>query len=300
MATAFVNKHITRVLAAGGGSIDASWVATADAFLTNNSLHPYLVAGVDPGFGVDKTGSNMNKAFCLGTTRLPRLGDLTFENPAGSTYSATGMGSNGVPAWVNASGTDRAYFGSARAGTMRYNNIRKRHTQGLTLIGVFKRPSAATTSLLGYFQFGGFYLQNTAGGACKGFIGGTSNAWTAPDTHPTALAENATHILGFTWDQATKTAISYVEGVASSGTVQSSATNDPLLGGINTNTDNPFICHGSQECTVSRTNFSVATTRSYSQAQAIGTFSGLWIFDTALTPTQMAAFNTMQRTRIGT
>src|SRR4249920_3580931 len=93
-ASTLMNAHITRVLNDGGVSpvtVDsAAWLGTVDAWLTSNDCWKYLMFWVNPAFGYKVSSGHMTKIYCLGTTRLPRGGDLTFAG-TGTTYSATGM-----------------------------------------------------------------------------------------------------------------------------------------------------------------------------------------------------------------
>lgn len=305
MATALVNKHITRVLAAGGTVAEPTWLEEVDDHLTSEGLYGNLFDWSNPAFGVVKNGSNeISKIMGLGTTWLPRLGDLTPSAPASTTYDATAIG--GLPAWTNAANTAYSYYGAARDGTIRVEPIRRKHSQGLTVVAVYKKNHSNASSMLGLGQFGGIYLQNTSGspGSCKfavGPIGGT----TFSDTHSTTLANNTVHIIGGTFDREVVTA--YVEGVAGSGSAGSyTATNTgnnqyrPLLGGANL-VNQFYYALVSGSSTAKYTMSSTSTTRTISDTvnEAAMSIADLIIFDSALTPTQMADLNTLLRTRYG-
>jgi hypothetical protein len=307
MATPFVNKHITRVLAAGGTVAEPTWLATVDAWITSQSLYGNLVDWSNPAFGVIKNGSNhISKIMGLGTTWLPRLGDLTPVAPTSTTYSATGL--NSLPCWVNAANTAISYYGAARSSSVRTNNIRRKHFQGLTVAGVYTKSGTAVASLLGYGQFGGFYLQNTSGspGPCKFSMRPVSGAGTEfSDTHGTTLANATTHIIGGTFDREVVTA--YVEGVAGSGSAGSyTATNTgnnqyrPLLGGA-TLTEMPYTSLYSGSSTSHNTLSTASTVPALDgiSNEALFSMSDLIIFDRALTALQMASLNTLLRTRYG-
>jgi len=305
MATPFVNKHITRVLAAGGTVAEPAWASDVDAWLTSQTLHPYLFDWANPAFGVIKNGSNeISKIMGLGSTWLSRVGDLTPSAPTSTLYDATAIGSK--PAWTNTSSSAYSYYGAARDGTIRADPIRRKHRQGFTVVVVYKKNHANLSSMLGLGQFGGIYLQNTAGapGSCKfavGPIGGTLFS----DTHGTTLANSAAHIIGgtFNGDQV----ISYVEGVAGSGSATGYATTNsganqyrPLLGAANlTNQHYYQLVHGSSEAINTNSQTSTARAISGTLNHADMSVSDLIIFDTALTPTQMASLNTLLRTRYG-
>lgn len=305
MATAFVNKHITRVLAAGGTVADPTWLATVDTWIASQGLYGSLGDWSNPAFGIIKNGSNeISKIMGLGTTWLPRLGDLTPSAPTSTTYDATAIG--GLPAWTNAVNTAYSYYGAARGGTIRVEPIRRKHDQGLTVVSVYKKNHSNVSSMLGLGQFGGIYLQNTSGspGSCKfavGPIGGTVFS----DTHGTTLANNAVHIVGgtFNGDQV----ISYVEGVAGSGSSTGYVTTNsgdnqyrPLLGGANL-VNQFYYALVSGSSTSSYTLSSTGTTRAITSTanEAVMSTSDLIWFYTPLTPTQMASLNTLLRTRYG-
>jgi len=304
MATQFVNKHITRVLAAGGTIADTTWLASVDAWIASQSLYGNLVDWSNPAFGVIKDGSNhISKIMGLGTTWLPRLGDLTPVSPTNTTYSATAV--SGQPGWVNGVNTAISYYGAARASSIRTNNLRRKHAQGLTIVGVYTKSGTAVASLLGYGQFGGFYLQNTSGspGSCKfsvGPVGGSGTEFS--DTHGTTLTNSAVHIIGGTFDRNTVT--SYVEGVAGSGASGYAATNTgdlsyrPLLGGATYNESAyTSLYSGSSNSHNTLSSSSTVPTLDGVANEALFSMSDLIIFDTALTPTQMASLNTLLRTR---
>lgn len=307
MATQIVNKHITRVLAAGGTVAEPAWLASVDTWISGQNLYGNLVDWSNPAFGVIKDGSNhISKIMGLGTTWLPRLGDLTPVSPTNTTYNATGLDS--LPCWVNAANTATSYYGSARSGSIRTNNIRRKHAQGLTVVGVYTKSGTAVASLLGYGQFGGFYLQNTSGspGSCKFSVrpvGGSGTEFS--DTHPTTLANSAIHIIGGTFDRQIVT--SYVEGVAGSSSIGSgnyAATNTgdlsyrPLLGGASYNESvYTSLYSGSSTSHNTLSSSSTVPTMDGITNEALFSMSDLIIFDTALTPTQMASLNTLLRTR---
>lgn len=305
MATPFVNKHITRVLAAGGTVAEPTWLGTVDAWITSQTLYGNLVDWTNPAFGVIKNGSNEISRFMgLGTTWLPRLGDLTPSSPTNTTYSATAI--NSLPGWVNAANTAYSYYGAARSSSWRTNPVRRKHAQGLTVVGVYTKSGTAVASLLGYGQTGGFYLQNTSGnpGSCKFAVGPPNAGTTFSDTHGTTLANSAVHVIGGTFDGSTVTA--YVEGVAGSGSGGYTATNTgslsyrPLLGAATYN-EAPYasLYSGSSTATNTLASSSTVPTRGGNLNEALFSMSDLIIFDTALTPTQMASLNALLRTRYG-
>jgi hypothetical protein len=304
MATAFVNKHITRVLAAGGTIVDPTWLATVDAWITSQGLLPYLFDWSNPALGVVKNGSNqISKIMGLGTTWLPRLGDLTPSDSTKTLYDATAIG--GLPGWTNSVDTAYSYYGLARAGTIRTQHIRRKHHQGVTLVAVFKKSHAFVSSPFGMGQFGGLYLQNTAGspGSCKFLVGPTATS--VSDTNSATLANGSVHIIGGTFDQ--DTAIAYVEGVGGAGQSGYIAANTdanknqyrPLLGAANlVNQIYYQVVSGSDQSHVVLGS-GTAITFNGTDNQADMSVSDLIVFYTALTPTQMASLNALLRSRYG-
>lgn len=300
MATEFVNKHITRVLLAGGTVADAARLADADAWLTSRGLSANLFDWSNPAFGVIKNGSNeISKIMGLGTTWLPRLGDLTPSAPSSTLYDANAIG--GLPAWTNAVSSAYLYYGSARGTTIRTDQIRRKHHQGLTIVAVYKKNHANAISLIGQGQFDGprIILQNSSGspGSCKATIGAVAfNA-----THATTLANNAVHIIGFTFDGDTLT--TYVEGVAgaqATGYVATYADSvktqyRPLLGSANLNGNVYYtLVSGSPDSHFSRSGTTTATIDGI-QNQAAMSVSDLIILDTCASGADMSSLNSLLR-----
>lgn len=301
MATAFVNKHTTRVLAAGGTVAEPTWLGSVDTWITGQSLYGNLFEWANPAFGVIKNGSNeISKIMGLGTTWLPRLGDMTPAVPTSTIYNATANSSK--PAWVSTSSA-YSYWGVARSGTIRAQQIRRKHHQGLTVVCVYKKTHAFQFAPLGQGQFGSnFALVNTAGspGSCKAWIGGTT--FTA--THATTVANNAVNIIGLTFDGDTLT--TYVEGAAGAQATGYVATYTdsnktqyrPLLGAANNVNQTYYaLVSGSSESVYSLSSSSTSVSFGGIKSEADASISDLIIFDTALTPTQMASLNTLLRTR---
>lgn len=304
MATQFVNKHITRVLAAGGTVADAAWASTAEAWLTSQGLMPYLFDWANPAFGVVKNGSNqISKNMGLGTTWLPRVGDLTPVSPTNTTYSATAI--NSFPGWVNGTSSAVSYYGVARDGSTRVNPFRRKHWQGLTVVSVYKKSGTNAGSLFGYGNFGGIYLQNTSGasGQCKINIGNPGSGTNVSATHATTLTNGNTNIIGGTFNQPSGLITPYVEGVAGSTatlTASSSTTYRPMLGQPEGNETYAVAVSGSS---TSQTSLSGASPiygppGNFSN-EASFSASDLIIFLTDLTSTQMASLNSLLRTRYG-
>jgi hypothetical protein len=305
MATAFVNKHTTRVLAAGGTIADTAWLDSVDSWITSQGLYGNLFDWSSAGFGVVKNGSNqISKIMGLGTTWLPRLGDLTPSSPTNTTYSATAISSK--PGWVNAASTAYSYYGSARSGSIRTNNIRRKHAQGWTVVGVYTKSGTAVASLMGYGNNPVcFYLQNTSGspGSCKFAVGPVDGQGTVfADTHSTTLSNGVVNIIGGTFDR--DKVLSYVEGVAGTGSAGYQTTNTghagyrPLLGAAGYNEANyAALYSGSSTSTLSYASASTVPSLAGTTNEALFSMAELIMFDTCLTPVQMASLNTLLRTR---
>lgn len=301
MSSAFINRHITRVRAAGfdSSTIDSSWLDTVDGWLTpDDDLRIWCNAA----FGVVKSGSVTSKIANLGATRLPFWGDLT-TTTANTAYDATGIG--GLPAWNNSTTTAQAYFGAARAGTLRYNMIRRLYRTGCTMVAVYKKSGTGQVSPIAFGNSAGIALRNTSGspGNAQFFVGnfgGPNGFWSVNDTSTGTIANNAVHIIGGTFDGPSLVVKVYVEGVAagSSGT----ATDYwPLIGGVTSNTiqRHPLVS-GSSSSTLNVTATSAndpAITFSNNEAQM--TLSDIIMFGTTFSPTRMASLNSLIRARIG-
>lgn len=305
MATKFVNKHITRVLAAGGTVADASWLATVDAWITSQSLYGNLLDWSNPAFGVVKNGSNqISKIMGLGTTWLPRLGDLTPVSPTNTTYSATAI--NGFPGWVNGAAGAASYYGVARAGSTRVNHIRRKHHQGLTVVAVYNKSGTNAGSLFGYGNFGGIYLQNTSGasGQCKFNIGNPASGTNQSATHATTLTNGSVNIIGGTFNQPSRLITTYVEGAAgATATLASSAdtTYRPMMGQPEGNEIYAVAVSGSStsQTALSSSSSPIYVTPGNFSNEAAFSASDLIIFDTDLNSTKMASLNSLLRTRYG-
>lgn len=116
-------------------SLNLAYMQLADAFLTSAGLQSYLQFWTHAAFGVKRSGSVMQKAYCLGTTRLPRGGDLTFVG-TDTLYDATGI--NGGPCWVNTTGNAYGYWGGAG---VHYNQIRRKRE--ITIAVLYERTTTA-------------------------------------------------------------------------------------------------------------------------------------------------------------
>jgi hypothetical protein len=150
-ASQFINAHINRVIDDGGDAttINLTHIANVDNWLDSNGLKSCLLYWADPRFGVKKSGSTVQKVYCIGTTHLPRGFDLT-PTTTNVTYSATGLNGT-LPAWSAPNSTDYMCWGinpkDPNVGG-RFNHIRK--INQITVAGLYQRTTtAAATTLLG-------------------------------------------------------------------------------------------------------------------------------------------------------
>lgn len=287
MATAFVNAHITKALAAGAGAatIDATWLGTVEEWARDESIFDLIEAWVDPAFGTTKDGSNIiSRIELIGKSRMGWYTPTT----ANTTYSATGLNGT-VPAWVNSTSSAFGHFGGGR-----YNNIRRK--TGLTLIAVYQKTGTAKTTLIAQGEFGGFALQNASGspGTANLFVGGPGNTWTANATGAT-LTNGAAHIIGGTITASE--AIAYVEGVA--GTPVACTDGRSIAGQLGSSSATYFLGSGSTNAKNTAAMTDVGGSYSFSQTEALYTASDLIAIGTVLSAGQMASFNSMMRARIG-
>ncbi len=236
------------------------------------------------------------KVYCLGTTILPRGGDLTMAT-ANVTYSATGLNST-APAWTNPAATDRAYFGGERV-----NNIRQK-TQ-ITCFAAYKKAdtnkasfiSSAVTQLGDGSPNDGLGLEHLAGspGTARFFCTDATHSVLATATLASATGVNV--IIGF-FDGTNVTC--YGNGVA--GTPQSGLDPNLLLGNatalrgpLNSNqTPFPNLASGT-----AITQCSAVNVRTYQRAEAKFTASCIGMFAKGMTAAQAISFDAMQATHIG-
>jgi hypothetical protein len=296
MATEFVNKHMTRTLAAGATDHDVAWLTTVDAWLTSNSRHANLLFWTNPAFGVIKNGSNhISKIFDLGCTRLPRGGDYTPESPANTTYSATGLNST-TPAEVNASASlSKGYYGSARGTTYRWSPIRRKHHQGVTMFAAYQSGNANQKTFIAYGEGAGFSLANTAGspGQAQIKVSGIDIAW---EVNSVINVSGATSkIIAGTFDGLN--AIAYSEGTAGTPSANATQDNMPLLGPATVNKALGFMGSGSKRVVITGTASSPS--HNYINSEAQFTISDRIVFDDDFSATEVASLTSLLRTRIG-
>lgn len=298
MSSTLTNRHITRILAAGfdASTFDASWLDAVDAWLTpDDDLRVWCNAA----FGVAKSGSVISKIANLGATRLPLWGDLT-TTTANTSYDATGIG--GLPAWNNTTTTAYGYFGAARAGTIRYNLIRRLYRTGCTMVAVYKK--SGTGQVCPVSTLGGcLVLRNTSGspGNAQFFVQKVGGGWSVTETSTSTIPNNAVNIIGGTFDGPSLEVKLYVEGVvASAGSLATDY--GPLIGGVSSTTAqrHPLVS-GS---TLATLNVGTSTSAddpaiTFSNAEAQMVLSDIIIFGTTLSPTRMASLNSLIRGRIG-
>jgi hypothetical protein len=135
-ASVLANKHVQRVQADGGDitKINVARLEAAISFLTARDWIRDLLFWASPDWGVKESAGHIVKVYCLGTTRLPRGGDLTFSTST-TTYNATGL--NGTcAAFVNASNNSFSYFGGNR-----FNPIRRKRQ--ITVAAMYARTQTS-------------------------------------------------------------------------------------------------------------------------------------------------------------
>lgn len=229
--TLMVTRHVNRVINDGGDTskINMTFLAAADAWLTSNDCWRYVNWWPDERFGSKADGSGfLSKTYCLGTTYLPRGGDLThttsntFPSTSSNTsYSATSFRGT-TPSWVNNASSAHAYFGNGRAGIIqKWNEI--------TLLAAYQKPGISSAGLFGFGQFGGMYLAHNSGSSgniefgMSAKVGGGSSYTVATVPFSTATAA---HVAGGVLDNSGNL-IAYLDGVA--GTPVSTAFANPSL-----------------------------------------------------------------------
>ncbi len=290
--SALTNKHINRVLDDGADAttIDANWIESCVQFLSDNNLTTSLLWWADPAFGTKKSGSVVQKIYCLGTTRLPRGGDYT-PSTANTLYSATGMNSF-CPGWTNPATTDRGYFGGERT-----TNLRRKIQ--LTLAAAYKKTDTSKASFLGASKLGtgldGFGLEHSAG------TPGQVSMYFADSTHTvtaTATPSSATgaHVVIGSFDGTNLTV--YEDGV--SGTPQSGLAANADLANASAIKGvwglNPPWYRLVSGC--SGTQYTYPTT-TYGRAEAKFSASDLIVFEKGLSATEAAFLDTLLATHIG-
>lgn len=272
-----VNRHVNRAINNGcdPSTIDMTFLASVDSYLTTNDYYKYLMYWVDARFGYKLDGSGfVSKIYCLGTTRLPRWGDYTpttsntFPSTSSNTsYSATSFRGT-TPSWINNANTARGYFGNGRANPIQRKNE-------ITVIAAYQKPGTAIATLFGTGQFNrGWYLQHASGSSgnvsfAMADVGGVS---LITATVPFASA-TAAHVAAGIFDGANLTA--YLDGVAGTP-VDASVINNPgmlndtaLRGQYRTTaTTSPILISGA------RTGLQTLSTRAYNTSESEALFTG--------------------------
>lgn len=272
-----VTRHVNRAINDGcdPSTIDMTWLASVDSYLTTNDYYKYLMYWVDVRFGYKLDGSGfVSKIYCLGTTRLPRGGDYTpttsntFPSTSSNTsYSATSFRGT-TPSWINNANTARGYFGNGRANPIQRKNE-------ITAIVAYQRPSGTgIASLLGTGQFNrGWYLQQAAGASGNISFAMANVGGSALITATVAFASaTAAHVAAGIFDGVNLTA--YLDGVAGTPVDGSSLNNPGMLNDTalrgqyrTTATTSPVLMSGS------RTGLQTLLTRAYT-ADNEGLFTG--------------------------
>lgn len=304
-SVAFVNAHITRVLAAGATNINRSWLDSVANYLQTNNLMNDLLLWTDPAFGTVISGGVVQTVMDLGTTRLPRGGDYTTD-ATHTTYGATAV--NGTaPGWINpASGVGQGHYGGpavANGASGRLNNLRR--LRQITLVAAYQKPDTELSTFIATGQFvatngGGLALQQSAGATPNAsfMLGDATHSVTATAT--ISGSATAAHIIAGTFDGTNLCA--YADGV--SGTCQGglvvptlplSTTNmDGLTGQIGGSSSIRVLGSGSVD-----SKYEVGTGYVYSENQAYFSASDFIVFDVALTSAQMAALTSLLKTHLG-
>jgi hypothetical protein len=215
-----------------------------------------------------------------------------------------GSGIGGHPAWSNANTSSFGFFGKARAGTIRYNQVRRLYRTGITMVAVYRKTNSSLTTPLGFGQFNNcIYLRNKAGspGNVEFVVGGFNGSWTATDTSTATVANNQVNIIGGTFDGPSLAVKVYVEGVAA-GSGATGTNYYPLVGGAQSTSAQKYILvSGSSGGILSSTETSAddvsAPTGVTNEAQMV--VHSLMVFGTTLSPSRMASLNTLLRNRIG-
>jgi hypothetical protein len=227
----FTCAHVTRALAAGADATTISeWrIAKVVRWLIEHDKLKHLRVGTAAWMGVVQDGShNISRIFDLGTTLLPRMGDLTPTTATGTTYSATAINSV-TPGWINANNNSFGMYGNFGKGTGsqgRLNNIRK--WDACTFFASYQKSNANQTTFVSTGEFNsGLTLRVAAGspGTPQFLMADKVTSHTA--TGP-ALSGATPHIIAGTYD-GNGTAKCYTEGVAGTP-VTGIADNSVLLG----------------------------------------------------------------------
>jgi hypothetical protein len=290
-SSAFVNSHMTRVLAAGADAttINRAWLDSVYNWLTSNGLFNNLLFGTMADFGVARSGATISKVFDIGTTRLPRGGDFTTIG-SNTTYSATAIGAGA--GWVNGTNQAFGYYGGGR-----FNNIRRK-TQ-ITAYAYYQKPGTAIATPVATGNYttignsGGMALYHSAGapGAANFGLTDATQAKTATATI-TGLATDKHSIAG-TFDGTTL--LAYADAVAGAGqtglVIPSPNLNPPdALTGMVGKAGNsvPFLGSGS-----GNTSYVYGSGYGFYNNDALFNGGAIFIFDKALTPAQISSLDTL-------
>lgn len=294
-ATEFVNKHINRVLADGAdpASIDATFLTAADALLTTHDAHKHLLAWADPSFGVKHTANVIERVYCLGTTRLPRVGDYT-PNTSDTTYSTTGINST-APAWVNANATSFGHFG----GGVKFNTIRRKVQA--TFMAMYQKSHTNAVTLLGSGEFGDtINLRHVSGtpGNVSFLLSAETPSAAITVTAPLTGSATVPHVIAGVFDGTN--VLAYGDGTAGAPDAGYPDISDltgksALKGKTGNSTLHPVLVSGSPS---SKYNFGSEAFQ-FSGNEAQFSCGALLAFEKGLNSTVISAFNTFYRTKAG-
>jgi hypothetical protein len=244
--------------------------------------------------GVVQDGSHVvSRVFDLGTTLLPRMGDLTPYDTSASasttTYSAVSTGST-TSGWVNPNLTSYGTYGNYGKGQGfqgRSNPIRRK-TQ-LTVVADYQKTGSTQFTALGLGSSTNFALQEGSGtpGNAQFVFADSVTTRTATAT----LSGSGRHIIGGVYAGAGSITC-YAEGVAGTP-VSGVADNYAVLGQLGgIGSLNYMLSTGSTGSKMSMpVNTTVGGTYIWENAEAKGTMHGLFMFDVAFTQAEMASFS---------
>ncbi len=287
------NRHVNRVIDDGGDdtTINQTWLEACIQWAISNGLNKCIEFWADAAFGVKLSAGKVVKVYCLGTTILPRGGDLTMQ-ATNTTYSATGLNST-APAWTNPNGSDHAYWGGQRI-----NNIRRKVQ--CTFFAAYKKPGTVKASFIGSDDGGvpGLGLEHVAGtpGSASFYIEDATQTITA--TAALASATGVNVILGI-FDGTNVTC--YGNGTA--GTPQAGLDPNLLLAnahslkGLATEATSPPFPVVVSGC--SNTTYNYTDGRTYFRNEALFTASCIGMFSKGMTAAQAISFDSLQATHIG-
>lgn len=291
------SKHITRALVNGADptTINEVRIKNLIAMLVSQDLLQHTMLTRLAWMGVAKTGV-VSRNFDVGTTRLPRMGDLTlWDSTAGAsttTYGATAV--NGVaPGLIGPNTTSRGIYGlygrAPNGGKWgRLNPFQRKSS--ITVISSYLKNGAVAFTPIAMNQFAnGLVLSESAAGVVT-FAIADSDPTRISATGPALTGANP-HIIGGMYDYAVNEVSCWVEGV--SGTpVAGTGLDLNKLSIYKQNASNqtawPLVM-GSAQSKFDANSYDVIGAYTLNDGHAKGTTHADLIFDTALTQAQWTA-----------